>query len=141
MGSTDNNPLPDPRDKRPVILIVEDEALIRMILTDYLEECGFQVLEASDAATAIAHIVDRTVKIDLVFSDVRMPGEMDGVGLANWIKQNHPGLPIFLASAEAKKLELAHELCGNEQFFAKPYDIKIVVEHIRRILTAHGAAH
>ena len=121
---------PDPDERTPAILIVEDEVLIRFVLADYLRECGFKVLEAGDAAEAI-QIIEAEVDIDLVFSDVQMPGEMDGFGLAQWVRRNRPKLPITLTSGDSKKSAAAKELCENEPFFAKPYDVAKVVAHIR----------
>ncbi|HVP86092.1 MAG TPA: response regulator [Rhizomicrobium sp.] len=121
---------PAPDERTPAILIVEDEVLIRFVLADYLRECGFKVLEAGDAAEAI-QILEAEVDIDLVFSDVQMPGEMDGFGLAQWVRRNRPNLPITLTSGDSKKSAAAKELCENEPFFAKPYDVAKVVAHIR----------
>ncbi|MBA2588914.1 MAG: response regulator [Alphaproteobacteria bacterium] len=112
-----------------------------MSLVDHLEECGFRALESANAAEAVKLMEAKAGAIDLVFSDVRMPGEMDGVGLAKWVKQNHPRLPIFLASADATKVDLAKELCAHEAFFAKPYDVEKVAVHIREILAARKATH
>lgn len=136
MGRADNPPLPDPSERTHTILLVEDEVLIRLSLVDHLEECGFRVLEAANAAQAVRVIETGETNIDFVFSDVRMPGEMDGFGLSRWVKANHPDLPIVLASADATKADLARELCANEQFFAKPYDMNVVVAHIREVLAA-----
>jgi CheY-like chemotaxis protein len=74
------------------------------------------------------------VKIDFVFSDVRMPGEMDGFGLSKWIKANRPDLPIVLTSAGTSKVNLADELCAHERVFAKPYDAFQVEAYIREVL-------
>jgi CheY-like chemotaxis protein len=107
--------LPDPQERTPTILVVDDEVLIRMAVSDFLQECGFKVLEAGTAAEAIEMIQSRQSAIDLVFSDVRMPGDMDGFGLAKWIRTN-AGLPVILASGDAKKADTAHELCAEEPF-------------------------
>jgi hypothetical protein len=56
-----------------------------------------------------------------------MPGEIDGFGLATWVRANRPGLPIILTSADGKKSEAAKDLCENEPLFAKPYDVQLVV--------------
>lgn len=141
MVPADVLPFPDPRDKKPTILVVENEVLIRLSLVDYLEECGFKIVEAANAAEAVRIIEDETVKIDFVFSDIRMPGSMDGFGLLKWTKANYPDLPIVLASADATKADLARELCSNEKFFAKPYDQNLVVAHIREVLAARNVAN
>ena len=127
--STDG--FPDPNDRTPTILVVDDEALIRAMLSDYLQECGFKVLEGSTADEAILIIEKSDVIIDLVFSDVSMPGSMDGFGLAHWIHTNRPGLPIILTSGDAKKASSAKKLCESEPFMAKPYELSVVVARIR----------
>ena len=127
---------PDAQERTPAILLVEDEVLVRLTLSDYLQECGFKVYEAGTASEAIEILESNQATIDLVFSDVRMPGEMDGFGLATWVRANRPGLPIILASADGKKSEAAKDLCENEPFFAKPYDVQLVVARIRSLIDA-----
>lgn len=79
------------------ILVVEDEVLVRMVVAKYLRDCGFQVIEASNAEEAVrALVADGTIR--LVFSDVNMPGQMDGIGLARWLRQERPAIKILLAS-------------------------------------------
>ena len=126
---------PDPRDRTPAILVVEDEVLIRFVISDYLQHCGFRVHVAGSAAEAI-EILETDDPIDLVFSDVAMPGEFDGFGLAQWVRENRPGLPVILTSGDAKKSAAAKELCENEPFFAKPYDAAQVVNKIRALIDA-----
>jgi DNA-binding NtrC family response regulator len=131
---------PDPKERTPTVLIVEDEALIRMALSDFLQECGFKVLEASQAQEAQEMIASKQSVIDLVFSDVRMPGPMDGFGLSKWIRENRPELPVILASGDAQKSDAAHELCAEEPFLRKPYDLQAVVGHIRAAIEARKAS-
>lgn len=104
------------------ILIVEDELLIRLALSEHLRDLGFEVLEAASAAEAVA-MMDRHRGIDLVFSDVRMPGEMDGIALAQWILEHRPGMPVMLTSGELARVKAVEELSGAENFsaVAKPY--------------------
>jgi CheY-like chemotaxis protein len=126
-------PFPDPKERTPTILVVDDEVLIRMAISDFLQECGFKVLEASNAEEAIVMIRSHQSILDLVFSDIRMPGEMDGFGLSKWIRQNTK-IPVILTSGDARKSDAAHELCAEEPFLAKPYDLHYVVGQIRDIL-------
>lgn len=134
MGSADVPP-DDRDDLTPTVLVVEDEALLRMTLADHLKDCGFFVIEACDAQEAI-EILEAVVEIDVVLTDVKMPGEIDGFGLAKWIRENRPHLAVFVASGYSGKLDLARELCAGEQFFTKPYDITAVAEVIRDHLAA-----
>ena len=107
---------------RHTILIVEDEPLIRLALSEHLQDLGFQVLEAASAAEAMT-MMGRDHGIDLVFSDVRMPGEMDGIALAQWILKHWPGLPVMLTSGELSRVKAVEELSEAENFsaLAKPY--------------------
>jgi CheY-like chemotaxis protein len=100
---------PSPRLVPPqaeTILIVEDQVLIRMEVADYLRECGYLVLEAADANEAIV-IMQTDRRIDLVFSDVQMPGPMDGFGLSQWVRTNRPVIKVILTSGVARSAELA----------------------------------
>jgi CheY-like chemotaxis protein len=130
---------PDSQDRTPTILIVDDEVLIRVALSDFLQECGFKIVEAANAAEAVEIIKQGIVKIDLIFSDVRMPGEMDGIGLANWVRENHSDTPVFLASGDIGKTNSAHRICAGESFFAKPYDLNVVATRIRETVIARKA--
>jgi DNA-binding NtrC family response regulator len=136
MANTDQSRsmFPDPKERTPAILIVEDEILIRLALSDYLQECGFKVFEAGNAAEAIEIIESNQTPIDLVFTDVHLPGDLSGFGLAQWVRLNRPGLPVTLTSGDQKKAETAEELCENEPFFGKPYDIAMVVTHFRSLI-------
>jgi CheY-like chemotaxis protein len=131
------NAFPDPKERTPTILVVDDEVLIRMALSDFLQECGFKVLEASNAAEAIEIVQSHLSVLDLVFSDIRMPGEMDGFGLSKWIRQNTQ-LPVILTSGDSSKSDAAHELCAEEPFLKKPYDLQYVVGQIRNTLDARN---
>ncbi|MCK6454814.1 MAG: response regulator [Alphaproteobacteria bacterium] len=134
MAQPSRSTFPDPKERTPAILVVEDEILIRLVLSDYLQECGFKVYEAGTAAEAIDILESGNAAIDLVFSDVRMPGPLDGFGLARWIRENRPGLLVVLTSGDQRKSEAAQDLCGNEPFFAKPYDVRVVVAQMRTII-------
>lgn len=80
------------------ILLVEDEILIRLAMADDLRLAGFTVVEASNADEAL-HVLSTMPDIALVVTDIRMPGRMDGVGLANWVRSNAPLVKIAIASA------------------------------------------
>lgn len=67
-----------------------------------------------------------------------MPGEIDGFGLAKWVRENRPDLAVFVASGYSGKFDLARELCAGEQFFAKPYDLDMVVTKIQEHVDTRG---
>ena len=138
MASVEEVALPDPRERMPAVLLVEDEILIRMALSDSLQECGYKVLEASSAAEAIAILEASENPIDVVFSDVRMPGTMDGFALAQWIRTHRPGLPVLLTSGDKRMAETAEGLCEKQALLPKPYDFHVAVARIRALIGNTG---
>jgi CheY-like chemotaxis protein len=103
--------------EKAVVLVVEDEALIRISTRHMVEDAGFGVVEASNADEAIG-ILQNRADIRAVFTDVRMPGSMDGWKLARAIRGRWPPIHLILASALVPDLS---ELPTNGLFIQKPY--------------------
>lgn len=122
------------------ILVVEDEVLIRLAIAEYLRECGYKVHEATHAAEAVAVLESPEVSVDIVFSDVVMPGEMDGFGLARWVRANRPGVEVILTSTVDRSAEVAGMLCEAGPLMKKPYEPQSVVERIKQLLAKAGRA-
>jgi CheY-like chemotaxis protein len=118
------------------ILVVEDDVLVRMPIAQYLRDCGYKVIEAASGDEAMAVLLHREIVVDVVFSDIEMPGAVDGFGLAKWIREHRPGLDVVLAGTIPRTVECAKELC-EEGSVPKPYEAKAVHNHIRRLLAAH----
>lgn len=131
--------LPDPRERKPAVLVVEDELLIRMALSDYLQECEFTVFDVPNADEAVAFLEAGEFPVDVVFTDVRMPGKMDGFGLARWVRENRPGLPVLITTGDRTKTEAATELCDKNPIIDKPHDLKLVVARIRSAVDGTGS--
>lgn len=136
MVNVDSVVIPIVEDRKPSLLIVEDEAMIRLALSDYLQDCGFTVLDVTNAAEALAVLQAGTFAVDLVLTDVRMPGEMDGFGLARWIREHRPGLPVLITTGDKAKGEMATDLCGKHPIIEKPHDFKLVLTHVRAAIDA-----
>ena len=100
------------------ILVVEDEFLVRMMVSDFLRDAGFTVIEAFNADEAIS-ILHSGATIDLMLSDVRMPGSMDGLGLLDYSRDMFPGLPVIITSGHLVPGDALAK--GATQFLAKPY--------------------
>jgi CheY-like chemotaxis protein len=115
------------------ILIVEDEVLIRLPLAEYLRDCGYRVFEASNVAEAKA-VLDADTPVDLVFSDVNMPGNETGFALASWIRQRHPDTKVLLTSGIANATRKAEDLCEDGPLLAKPYSHALVLQRIQSLL-------
>jgi CheY-like chemotaxis protein len=120
-------------DTRPVVLIVEDEVLVRMVVAEYLRDCGFMVIEAGSAQEALA-LFKADIDVDAVFSDIQMPGEMDGFGLARWLRQHRPEVKVILTSGAASAAHKAADLCHDGPLLPKPYDSEEVERRIRQLL-------
>ena len=115
--------------RRRCILVVEDEMLIRIVASDDLRECGHDVIEACNADEALA-ILHTAAQIDLIVSDVRMPGSIDGMGLLAVVREMRPDLPVIITSGHlAPHVAMAG---GAACFLGKPYlpeEIGRAVEH------------
>ena len=112
------------------VLVVEDEALIRMSLVDELEDVGFRVLEAATADEAMGILKDNP-NIEAIFTDIDMPGSIDGLKLAKLVGQSHPDMAILLTSGYLKIPK--NDLPETVGFIPKPYEIDVVVNHIREL--------
>src|SRR4029079_6843338 len=98
MSAASTNITPQSESPLHTLLVVEDDVLIRLVIADYLRECGYKVYEAVNAPEAIAMLQSPEVAVDIVFSDVQMPGDMDGFALSRWIRANKPGVQVILTS-------------------------------------------
>ena len=114
-----------------VVLVVEDEPLIRMDVVDSLEAAGFVVLEAGNADAAI-ELLEARLDIALLFTDIDMPGSMDGLKLAAAVRDRWPPIRIIVASGQ-RAVE-GHELPADSLFFPKPYDPGKVVSSMTSML-------
>ena len=123
------------QERAPVVLVAEDEVLIRMAVAEHLRSCGFHVVEAASGAEAQALIL-AGLEVDLVFSDIQMP-EMDGIALALWLAEHGVNAPIVLTSALRASLDAAQAACTHVSvFIAKPYAEQNLVRHFRALLSA-----
>ena len=103
---------------RPVVLLVEDELFVRMATADALTDAGFEVIETAHAAAAQEILLHRT-DIRVLFTDVKMPGSMDGLELAALVRRRWPHILVVITSGHLER-ESRH-LPENAVFIAKPY--------------------
>jgi CheY-like chemotaxis protein len=118
--------------RRPVVLIVEDELLLRMDATDIIEAAGFEVVEAGNADEAI-EVLEARRDITVVFTDIQMPGSMDGLKLARAVRGRWPPIKIVATSGHVEVSET--DLPEGGRFLAKPYS-SVQVAGVLRELTA-----
>ena len=112
--------------KGPIVLVVEDEALIRMAVADALRDEGFVVVEASYPGEAIS-AVHGGLRPDVLFTDIRMPGGMDGFALAEALQELLPDLRVYIASGHEGGVREAKRL---QNFIVKPYEPNAVARRI-----------
>ena len=121
---------------RPVVLLVEDEPLVRLTQVDILREAGFWVLEAEDADEAF-EILRRRQDVSVVLTDVDMPGSIDGFEFARLVAQGWPEVGVLVISGKAFPEE--GDLPPSAVFVAKPTRAAALVEHLNALMARTGA--
>lgn len=116
-----------------VVLVVEDEPLLRLAAIDMVEHAGFVAVEARDADEAVAVLEGRD-DVRVVFSDISMPGSMDGVTLATYVRDRWPPIHVILTSGHGAPL--VEDMPAEALFFPKPYSVRSVAEAIRAVASA-----
>ena len=117
-----------PRVDHPTILVVEDEVLVRMVIAAKCREAGYCVIESISADEALV-VLRSGANVSVVFSDVRLPGSIDGIALARLIRSELPDTKVILASGHHPALSPAE----HDGFFPKPYDADSVIACIRKL--------
>jgi two-component system, response regulator PdtaR len=132
------NPEPAPDTLGRSILVVDDEVLVRLLISDELRDAGLRVVEAGTALEALAY-VQADPDIQVVFSDVRMPGPIDGLELMRRVRSDFPHIRIVLASGHLLRREFDEDVL----LLPKPYSVLDAVSRIIAMLdrpSAEGAA-
>ena len=106
------------RDRNPVVLVVEDETLVRVTALAIIEESGFEAIAAGNADEAI-HSLESRGDISAVFTDVQMPGPMDGLKLAKVIRDRWPPVALLVTSGKTRTID--SDLPNGARFLPKPY--------------------
>ena len=114
------------------VLVVEDEELARLIITDYLREGGFAVLQSANAEQAIA-VLEQRGDVRAVVLDVVMPGAMDGIALAHLVHERWPGVGLLVMSG--KGVPRMAQLPPGAGFLPKPYFGPSIVGRLRAIIS------
>jgi CheY-like chemotaxis protein len=121
------------KDGPPCVLVVEDEALLRALIADELRTAGLRVVEATDADDAWSYAAAGG-PVDVLFSDIQMPGSMSGVELAHKLLQRSPHLDVIITSGKTTSSDLA----GIRAFLPKPYTPARVVAAVLTALRSRG---
>ncbi|UFX43120.1 response regulator [Bradyrhizobium sp. 41S5] len=124
--STDLTPVPN-------VLVVEDEMILRMRAVDIVEDAGFNSIEAVNADQAISILESRS-DISLLFTDIQMPGSIDGLMLAHAVHDRWPSIKIILVSGQVKPSDA--ERPTNSQFFGKPLAVDQIITELQAMVGA-----
>jgi DNA-binding NtrC family response regulator len=138
MNSNRDVGLVDSAISKPTLLLVEDSIDLRWITAEMLRSEGFRVFEATNSADAFA-LMNSGLAVDLVFSDINMPGADNGYALARWCKDHRPGVPVLLTSGKPED-SAAHAHDRLSQFVAKPCEPRQLLKLMRNLLAEreHG---
>jgi|HubBroStandDraft_2_1064218.scaffolds.fasta_scaffold157747_2 DNA-binding response OmpR family regulator len=126
------------QDAGATIIVIEPDVLVRMVVAKYLRECGYRVIEGTEAADVWAAI-DSGIKVDIVFAEVRLTGKTNGFSLASLLRQKHPEIDVILTSSPDSAAEKTKQLCDDGPI-GKPYHPGDVAARIRQILARRGSS-
>ncbi len=128
------------RAERPTLLMVEADGLVRQPIAEYLRECGYRVLESRSTDEALLILNSAKMTVDVVLSDARAPGKLDGFGLARWLRKNYPIAKVILVGTIAAEARKAGDLCQDGPQLSKPYDHRQLLDRIKRALADRDRA-
>lgn len=114
------------------ILLVEDEPVIRAVGTDALEEAGFEVIEAIDADDAV-RILEMLGEVHVLFTDIRMPGSMNGLELAQLVHERWPAMKILVTSGDT--WPTSKQMPDDGHFLPKPYRMDALQNEVTSLFT------
>jgi CheY-like chemotaxis protein len=117
------------------VLVVEGEVLLRLIISEYLRDCGYQSHRGDQCRRGVQQ---PQLAVDVIFSDIEMPGSMDGLGLAQWARSNRPGLDVILTGSVPRAVNAGADLCESSGTVQKPYEPQVAHDRIRRLLAARS---
>jgi two-component system, response regulator PdtaR len=115
----------------PVVLVVEDDCLLRLFAVELVEDAGFVAIEANNADEAIL-ILERRADIAAIFTDVDMPGTMDGLKLAHAVRHRWPPIKIIIVSGKTHLNDA--DLPSDTPFFSKPYSVPNMISELRSLI-------
>src|SRR4030081_528911 len=115
----------------PNVLVVEDEMVLRMRAVDIVEDAGFKAIEAVNADEALS-ILETRSDISLLFSDIQMPGSMDGLKLAHAVHDRWPSIKIILVSGKIKLSDA--DKPADSRFFGKPLEVKQMIAELQEMV-------
>ena len=118
---------------RPVVLLVDDDPLLRFFASDLLDDAGFEVIETGRTDEAVMSLEVRD-DVRVILTDIHMPGPLDGLDLAHLVHRRWPGILVLVVSGVTRPS--AAELPGGGRFIAKPYEGSTLLHHLREMIAS-----
>jgi CheY-like chemotaxis protein len=116
------------------VLVVDDEVIARMVISEYLRHCGYRVIEAANSDEALAVLQHAEIPVNVVLCGMSQAGPASGFALAQWVRQHKSETDIILAGSHSRAATAAGELCDAGPNLVKPYEPQVVVDRIKRLL-------
>ncbi len=125
-----------PKSPLQIVVVAEDDELIRMAVVDALNDAGFAVVEAGHAADALAILAREADSVQALFTDIHMPGSMDGLELGHHVQSHWPWIAVLVASGKARPSP--SDMPTGSRFVEKPYRLSDVVGHLNAMVSPNG---
>jgi len=129
----------NPAELRPVedaVLVVDGDIISRHAIADYLRHCGYAVVEAANTDEALTALAEAALGIDVILCDIAAIGTQSGFELAQWVRENRPGLEVRLAGSLDVAARTAADLCETGPHLGRPYEPAAVVDYIKQLRAA-----
>lgn len=120
----------------PAVLVIDGDILSRHAISDYLRNCGYDVVEASSTDEAMLALAEESLGIDVILCDIAAIGARSGFELAQWVRDHQPGLEVRLAGSLDGVARTAADLCEVGPHLRRPYETQAVVDYIKQLRAA-----
>jgi len=122
----------------PSVLIVDGDIISRHAIADYLRHCGYAVVEAANTDEAMTALAELSLGVDIILCDIAAIGARSGFELAQWVRDNRPGLEVRLAGSLDVAAKTAADLCETGPHLKRPYEPHAVVDYIKQLRAARA---
>jgi len=122
----------------PAVLVVDGDVISRHAISDYLRHCGYSVVEAANTDEAMTALAEASLGVDIILCDMAAIGSRSGFELAQWVRENRPGLEVRLAGNLDVAANTAANLCESGPHLRRPYEPRAVVDYIKQLRAAQN---
>jgi len=120
------------------VLVIDGDIVSRHAIADYLRHCGYAVVEAANTDEAMTALAEASLGIDVILCDIAAIGARSGFELAQWVRDNRPGLEVRLAGTLDAAAKTAADLCETGPHLRRPYEPAAVIDYIKQLRAARN---